>query len=110
MILASSKATLARLMRLGGIVPELRAERLKTIARMVSQNHAWPRAPLMPRYSPNRLPNTTTASASSSTTTPARCPRGSAPPTSGAGSSPPATQAVATQKIASCRCHVRASV
>jgi endonuclease III len=34
-ILAASKATLARLMRLGGIVPELRAERLKTIARMV---------------------------------------------------------------------------
>lgn len=36
-ILAAPKAKLARLMRLGGIVPELRAERLKTIARIVSE-------------------------------------------------------------------------
>lgn len=35
-ILAAPKAKLTRLMRLGGIVPELRAERLKTIARIVS--------------------------------------------------------------------------
>jgi endonuclease III len=34
-ILAASKAKLAKLMRLGGIVPELRAEKLKGIARMV---------------------------------------------------------------------------
>lgn len=34
-ILAAPKAKLAKWMRLGGIVPELRAERLKTIARMV---------------------------------------------------------------------------
>ena len=33
-ILAAPKAKLAKLMRLGGIVPELRAERLKEIARM----------------------------------------------------------------------------
>jgi len=36
-ILAAPKEKLARLMRLGGIVPELRAERLKTIARMVNE-------------------------------------------------------------------------
>jgi endonuclease-3 len=36
-ILAARKAKLAKLMRLGGIVPELRAERLKTIARIVSE-------------------------------------------------------------------------
>ncbi len=36
-ILAASKAKLAKLMRLGGIVPELRAERLKTIARIVNE-------------------------------------------------------------------------
>jgi len=36
-ILAASKARLAKLMRLGGIVPAERALRLKTIARMVTQ-------------------------------------------------------------------------
>jgi endonuclease III len=36
-ILAVPKAKLAKLMRLGGIVPELRAERLKTIARIVNE-------------------------------------------------------------------------
>jgi endonuclease-3 len=36
-ILAASKAKLAKLMRLGGIVPELRAERLKTIAKIVDE-------------------------------------------------------------------------
>jgi endonuclease-3 len=36
-ILAAPKAELAKLMRLGGIVPELRAERLETIARMVNE-------------------------------------------------------------------------
>jgi endonuclease III len=36
-ILAATKAKLAKLMRLGGIVPEQRAERLKTIARIVSE-------------------------------------------------------------------------
>ena len=36
-ILVVPKAKLARLMRLGGIVPELRAERLKTIARIVNE-------------------------------------------------------------------------
>jgi endonuclease III len=36
-ILAASKAKLAKLMRLGGIVPELRAERLKTIAKTVDE-------------------------------------------------------------------------
>jgi|SRR5580704_406875 endonuclease-3 len=36
-ILAAPKAKLAKLMRLGGIVPELRAERLKTIARIVNE-------------------------------------------------------------------------
>jgi endonuclease-3 len=36
-ILAAPKEKLAKLMRLGGIVPELRAERLKTIARMVNE-------------------------------------------------------------------------
>ncbi len=36
-ILAAPKSKLAKLMRLGGIVPELRAERLKTIARIVSE-------------------------------------------------------------------------
>jgi len=36
-ILAAPKANLAKLMRLGGIVPELRAERLKTIARIVNE-------------------------------------------------------------------------
>jgi endonuclease-3 len=35
-ILAASKAKLAKLMRFGGIVPELRAERLKTIAKIVN--------------------------------------------------------------------------
>ncbi len=34
-ILAAPKAKLAKLLRLGGIVPELRAERLKTIAKIV---------------------------------------------------------------------------
>jgi endonuclease III len=34
-ILAAPKAKLAKLMRFGGIVPELRAERLKTIVRIV---------------------------------------------------------------------------
>lgn len=34
-ILAAPKAKLAKLMRLGGIVPELRAERLRTIAKLV---------------------------------------------------------------------------
>jgi endonuclease-3 len=36
-ILAAPKEKLARLMRLGGIVPELRANRLKTIARIVNE-------------------------------------------------------------------------
>ena len=36
-ILAAPKAKLAKLMRLGGIVPELRAERLKAIAKMVKE-------------------------------------------------------------------------
>jgi endonuclease III len=36
-ILAAPKANLAKMMRLGGIVPELRAERLKTIARIVNE-------------------------------------------------------------------------
>ncbi len=36
-ILAAPKGKLAKLMRLGGIVPELRAERLKTIAKIVSE-------------------------------------------------------------------------
>lgn len=36
-ILAAPKAKLAKLMRLGGIVPELRAERLKTIANIVNE-------------------------------------------------------------------------
>lgn len=36
-ILAAPKAKLAKLMCLGGIVPELRAERLKTIAQMVNE-------------------------------------------------------------------------
>src|ERR1700730_11011198 len=34
-LLAAPKAKLAKVMRLGGIVPELRAERLKVIARLV---------------------------------------------------------------------------
>jgi endonuclease-3 len=37
-VLAAPKGTLARLMRLGGMVPELRAERLKAIARMVKND------------------------------------------------------------------------
>src|SRR5580700_7066961 len=36
-ILEAPKAKLAKLMRLGGIVPELRAERLKTIATIVNE-------------------------------------------------------------------------
>ncbi len=36
-ILAAPKAKLAKLMRLGGIVPELRAERLRTIAKIVTE-------------------------------------------------------------------------
>jgi endonuclease III len=36
-MLAAPKAKLAKLMRLGGIVPELRAERLKTIAKIVNE-------------------------------------------------------------------------
>ena|SRR5271157_3309922 len=36
-ILAAPKAKLAKLMRLGGIVPELRSERLKTIAKIVNE-------------------------------------------------------------------------
>jgi endonuclease-3 len=36
-ILAAPKAKLAKLMRLGGIVPELRAERLKIIAKIVNE-------------------------------------------------------------------------
>jgi endonuclease-3 len=36
-ILAAPKEKLTKLMRFGGIVPELRAERLKTIARMVHE-------------------------------------------------------------------------
>jgi endonuclease III len=36
-LLAAPKAKLAELMRLGGIVPELRAQRLKEIARMVQK-------------------------------------------------------------------------
>jgi endonuclease-3 len=36
-ILAAPEAKLAKLMRLGGIVPELRAERLKTIAKIVNE-------------------------------------------------------------------------
>jgi endonuclease-3 len=36
-ILAAPKAKLAKLLRLGGIVPELRAERLKTIAKIVNE-------------------------------------------------------------------------
>jgi endonuclease III len=37
-ILAAPKAKLAKLTRLGGIVPELRAERLKLIARITNEN------------------------------------------------------------------------
>jgi endonuclease-3 len=36
-ILAAPKAKLAKLMRLGGIVPELRAQRLKDIAKLVNE-------------------------------------------------------------------------
>jgi endonuclease III len=36
-ILAAPKSKLAKLLRLGGIVPELRAERLKTIAKIVNE-------------------------------------------------------------------------
>jgi endonuclease III len=36
-ILEAPKAKLAKLMRLGGIVPELRAERLRTIAKIVNE-------------------------------------------------------------------------
>jgi endonuclease-3 len=36
-ILAARSAKLTKLMRLGGIVPELRAERLKTIAKMMTE-------------------------------------------------------------------------
>ncbi|MGC1618853.1 MAG: hypothetical protein WA765_10230 [Candidatus Acidiferrum sp.] len=36
-ILAAPKAKLAKLMRLGGIVPELRGERLKTVAKIVNE-------------------------------------------------------------------------
>jgi endonuclease III len=36
-ILAAPKTKLAKLMRLGGIVPELRAERLKLIAKIVNE-------------------------------------------------------------------------
>jgi endonuclease-3 len=36
-ILAAPRAKLAKLMRLGGIMPELRAERLKTIAKIVNE-------------------------------------------------------------------------
>jgi endonuclease-3 len=36
-ILAATKAKLAKIVRLGGIVPELRAERLKTIAKIVNE-------------------------------------------------------------------------
>jgi endonuclease III len=36
-ILAAPKAKLAKLMRLGGIVPELRAQRLKEIAKLVNE-------------------------------------------------------------------------
>lgn len=36
-ILAAPKAKLGKLMRLGGIVPELRAERLKTVAKIVNE-------------------------------------------------------------------------
>ena len=36
-ILAAPKSKLAKLMRRGGIVPELRAERLKTIAKIVNE-------------------------------------------------------------------------
>jgi endonuclease-3 len=36
-VLEAPKTRLAKLMRLGGIVPELRAERLKTIAKMVNE-------------------------------------------------------------------------
>jgi endonuclease-3 len=36
-ILAAPKSKLVKLMRLGGIVPELRAERLKTIAKIVNE-------------------------------------------------------------------------
>jgi endonuclease III len=39
-ILDAPKAKLAKLMRLGGIVPELRAEKLKEIARMVKDQFA----------------------------------------------------------------------
>jgi endonuclease-3 len=39
-ILAVPKSKLAKLMRLGGIVPDLRAERLKDIARMVKSEFA----------------------------------------------------------------------
>ena len=39
-ILAAPKAKLAKLMRLGGIVPELRAERLKEIARVAKTEFA----------------------------------------------------------------------
>ena len=38
-ILAASKATLTRLMRLGGIMPEQRADRLKDIARQVNDEY-----------------------------------------------------------------------
>jgi endonuclease III len=37
-IMAAPKAKLAKLMRLGGIVPELRAERLKLIARITNES------------------------------------------------------------------------
>jgi hypothetical protein len=62
----------------------------------------------MPSHSPSRLPTTTSTRAPNSTLTPVTWPAGSLPPTAGARNKPPATYAVATQKMASCRCQVRA--
>ena len=63
--------------------------------------------PWMPRNEPISVPNTTTASAPSSANASLPWCLGSRRAIIGARKMPAATNEVATQKIASCTCHVR---
>src|SRR3954464_14305860 len=73
-------------------------------------NHDQPRwiQPCTPAYSPARLPKTTSAHAPNSEYDSQFCRRGSLPVIMGARKIPAAKNDVETQKMASCKCHIRA--
>src|SRR5208282_1745531 len=75
-----------------------------------NQNQYWPNCALMPKYSPTMEPTATSTTAPKSTLTQKAWCLGSRLPMKGAMKSPAASQAVAIQKMESCKCQVRVMV